>query len=81
MFKHSARVLVAAVALAGPWAVVPTASASVDDCVGYAVDAGANQHLATFACHEDSLTDCYRIFRGNYGPQRWALDACRARTH
>ncbi|WP_158896171.1 hypothetical protein [Amycolatopsis anabasis] len=80
MIKHVARGLIAAAVLAGTCAAAPPASATVDDCVDHAVDAGANEHLATYACHEDTLTNCYRIFRDNYGKQQWALQACRKRT-
>ncbi|RKT83970.1 hypothetical protein SAMN05421805_11256 [Saccharopolyspora antimicrobica] len=61
-------------------AAVPVVLASIDDCVDYAVANGGNEHLAAFACHEANLTDCYRIFRDNYGPQQWAVDACKLRT-
>jgi hypothetical protein len=83
MFRCLARVVAALVLLTAPVLIAPMAQAaqtSVDDCVSYAVGNGANQHLAAFACHEDSLTGCYRIFRDNYGRQQWALEACRLRT-
>ncbi|GAB2796765.1 hypothetical protein [Amycolatopsis magusensis] len=80
MNKYVARALTVAAVLMSTCAVAPVAAASVEDCVERAVAAGANEHLAAFACHEDTLTSCYRIFRDNYGIQQWALEACRART-
>ncbi|MBB5851350.1 hypothetical protein ACFQ05_39330 [Amycolatopsis umgeniensis] len=79
MTKQVIRVLVAGAVLVGAWATAPAASANVDDCVDHAITSGADEHLATYACHEDTLTGCYRIFSANYGRQQWALDACRKR--
>ncbi|MER7078346.1 hypothetical protein SAMN02982929_04106 [Saccharopolyspora kobensis] len=87
MFRHLARSAAAAGVLAAALGFAPAAQAtapvvlaSVDDCIDLAVANGGNEHLAAFACHEVNLTDCYRIFRDNYGPQQWALDACKLRT-
>ncbi|GAA2781340.1 hypothetical protein [Saccharopolyspora taberi] len=80
MIKSVSRVLVSAAVLLAPLAVAPTAQADVDDCVAHAVVNGGNEHLAAYACHEETLTGCYRIFRDNYGPQQWALEACQRRN-
>jgi hypothetical protein len=80
VIKHVVRVLVATAVLAGAWAVAPTASASVDDCIDHAVAFDASEHVAFYACQEESLTGCYRVFRDNYGRQQWALDACKQRN-
>ncbi|NUT48982.1 MAG: hypothetical protein HOV94_16990 [Saccharothrix sp.] len=71
-----------AMVLAG--VVVPQAAAAAEprsfaDCVGIAVEHGADLRIAHDACESDSLTGCYRIFRDEYGRQEWALEACKAR--
>lgn len=87
MIRHLTRFVAAAGVLAAASVIAPAAQAAapvavpvVDDCIDYAVANGGNEHLATFACHEINLTDCYRIFRDNYGSQQWALEACKLRT-
>ncbi|MBF6510983.1 hypothetical protein IU422_24960 [Nocardia farcinica] len=89
--RHLARSAAALAVLAAALGIAPAAQAtasevasatraSIDACIDHAVANGANEHLATYACHEVNLTDCYRIFRDNYGSQQWALDACKRRT-
>ncbi|MEU3624909.1 hypothetical protein BS329_01645 [Amycolatopsis coloradensis] len=79
------KVMVPAFVLAAG-AMVPMAlSASADthsvqDCVFHAAYEGtADPDIAVDACRQDSLLDCYRIFREEYGRQQWALEACKLR--
>ncbi|MBW4716419.1 hypothetical protein [Saccharothrix obliqua] len=73
--------LVGTAVLAPGTATAAPEARSFGDCMDIAVGQhDADPRIAHDACEAAELTTCYRKFREAYGRQRWALEACQART-